>query len=97
MSRQFSPLFLAGVLVLLVGAAGVLAHHASMPVGAVWFCSLLGQGQNGPAQSAAGVQGALGHLAGGDGTRAHLIVLAGMLITTADLVRCGLHRDGGQR
>jgi len=96
MARQFTPLFMLGVIVLLVGASGSLAHHASVPAGAIWLCSLLGQSQPSSAvQSFPVVQTAIDRLAGSDGGRAHLVVFIGMLITTADLVRRGTRQNAG--
>ena len=76
-----SPLFLAGLLVLGAGAAGDLTYH-TLDQGTAMFRS----GQ----QAATHQQ--LQSIFGRDGQRAHLVTLAGMVLTVAGVASRGMSR-----
>ncbi len=78
MQRRLSPLVLAGVLVCGVGAAGDIAYHTAVPQ------------HPHPTESADAARTEA--LFGPDGQRAHIVTLAGMVLTLAGIVAGGLER-----
>jgi hypothetical protein len=74
-----SPLVLTGLIVLGAGAAGDLTYHA-LDQGSVMFRS--------PSQQATHME--LEATFGHDGSRAHLVTLAGMVVVVAGIAQRGL-------
>ncbi|MDE3074963.1 MAG: hypothetical protein KGJ86_05995 [Chloroflexota bacterium] len=84
MAPRFSALFLAGLIIFALGAAGDLTYHALEQVGPM----PLGRAQ----QTLMGVRAQA--VFGEDGQYAHLVTLAGMVVTVAGVMRRGLARKG---
>ena len=76
-----SPLFLAGLLVLGAGAAGDLTYHA-LDQGTPMFRS----------RQQATMHQQLQSIFGRDGQRAHLVTLAGMVLTVGGVATRGMSR-----
>ncbi len=81
MRSNISPLFVAGLLVLFIGAAGDLTYHGLHQGNAMF--------RSAPQQAS---ERDLDAIFGRDGSRAHLVTLGGMVVTVAGVMQRGLSR-----